>query len=874
MSSELATLIVRLKAAGDRDVWKALKRIGAALEILGVKAEKFGKKGRRSQRTVQNAAKVAATAIKDHWGKVFEFVTAETKKTQQRQIAAQKKVVAAAEAAAKKRIALEKQVARETRIELEANLAERNKLIAEENRQEQFERSKNLDQKLDAEKQVARKIRIEREANLAEKKRSIAKASRQEQFERDKNLKQKLAAEKKVAREIRIEREADLAEKKTSFFPSLRMIGKIIAAYWLLKRAIRAVITAIKSIITAHAKLEEGFLRVERMDPAMNMRKFEAATITAAKAIKHIDISELQAAEQVVARMGLRGSEQIVKFSTAVSQLADIVSGDAAQIANDMGKILGIWDVKDQVRGVEQLSDVFLMLESSFKVTVPEMTNIMQRLSGLAKQAGMSAHEVAALSAAMKDIGGRTEVSAGAAARLFEGVLGNVHAIGKLLGKTGIDLDKFIQGFEDDAYKAFVGFLKDLPPEFMKTKEAFELMEITGVRYMPFIRTMADEHQVFADALEVSTAALEENAGATQKASELLDTGLTAAVKDLKESWTLFLASLGESDVWLSVIRNVTHLIDELTELAEWLGMLDSSSDWFNESTGEPWKNSDRHKKQSIDPNAPDPNAPLVRGPDGWRYDPAFRYFGTQGEVGFKHQEMAAIKAAAAEKGNLSPLQKEENIKRTDELRKKQTEGLAIQEQKATEIINEANRLWAEAVKAKTVSARIGYLERIKEIENIVATPGEVGLDKAMLKTRGTTRRGILKRTHDEITKIQRKEEADKLAKEKTTKLNRNRETFHRFFISQKFDDKRRIAQEKIDSLRGGGIGGTFSGKSFAKRLIARETERRENQKIKLLEDISRNTKRAIDLQEQIERHKPEQSIVDEIRRTGAVAGP
>ena len=353
-------------------------------------------------------------------------------------------------------------------------------------------------------------------------------------------------------------------KKALAFNSALSKVAKAAGAIYLARAAIRAIVGPLAEAARSAGKLEDGFLFVERMQRSLKGSGFRDATLELAQSLKRIDITQLQKVEEISARLGLRGSDQILQFSKTISQLALVTQSSASNLANDIGKMINVFGFEDVIQSSKDLGNALLALESNFVVMAPEIANISQRLAGFAKNAGFAAVEVLALATFGKTLGQRTEVTASAFTRAFQGIFSNLNDVARALGKTHKEGLLFARAFDENPFEAFMMFLKEFKSyDFGRQEAVLKAMEATGFRVGPVIRVMADNWQVAFEAMEVANKAIDEG-------TEILDQygvvagGIVGKMEDMKEQWFLFKAAIGKNDFILNAIGAITTAIETL----------------------------------------------------------------------------------------------------------------------------------------------------------------------------------------------------------------------------------------------------------------------------------------------------------------------
>ena len=626
----------------------------------------------------------------------------------------------------------------------------------------------------------------------------------------------------------RVARAKELSANK-SFLASM---AKMASAYYAATTAIRMFVRALTAVINTQREVETGFLRVERMLDNVDSRQFRADTMKTALDSPSIQIGELQKVQEIVGRMGFKEAESITDFSATIVKLGSVVSGSNVQdLANDMGKLLSVFNIstKDQVKEVKNLADVLLSLQKSFMVNIPEITNISKRLAGVGRGVGMSVIEINSLSAAMKHMGVNTEVGAGAFVRFAEGILGNTREIGMELGKSGTALDNFVKGFEENAYKAFQNFLRDMPETFSETSEVLQKMGVTGVRYMPAIKIMRENWHVLGETLDVAKKSLEDVNSELEDQVRYTEDGADGtgsydgAIKELKDSWIAFKLAILDSKPLILLINTLTTGMDLMVSVIKKFRDI-----WENIKTSPLIEQMNKLK-------------PILDTMEWIMF--THKKLG-QGVANFVQEHVEARRAARVKATDAETAE----AKKDSAIDDKTTDKLGLDEGTVRAIMDAYGEAMKKVAKATTAREKVSALTTASNQEIFSKHKDSPKINELMQKLHAMDIPKLL----DKLDK-QRSEAKDAVSKE----------SFEKFFTGLAFDEKRRISDERIDALGAVGSGGTFSGKGFAQNLIQREIDRIEEKKVTLLEKLSRTADQTFALQEKIERENPSQAIID-----------
>jgi len=637
-------------------------------------------------------------------------------------------------------------------------------------------------------------------------------------------------------------------KKALAFNSALSKVAKAAGAIYLARAAIRAIVGPLAEAARSAGKLEDGFLFVERMQSSLKGSGFRDATLEMAQSLKRIDITQLQKVEEISARLGLRGSDQILQFSKTISQLALVTKSSASNLANDIGKMINVFGFEDVIQSSKDFGNALLALESNFVVMAPEIANISQRLAGFAKNAGFAAVEVLALATFGKTLGQRTEVTASAFTRAFQGIFSNLNDVAKALGKTHKEGLLFARAFDENPFEAFIMFLKEFKSyDFGRQEAVLKAMEATGFRVGPVIRVMADNWQVAFEAMDVANKAIDEG-------TELLDQyggvagGIVGKIEDMKEQWSLFTAAVGKNAFIINAIEAITGAIEALHKALKAYREYKMGGYQTDIGRGGVDTGKINFKSQA----------------DVFGRDVAYTatsMFGTyEGPLPSKQYSRSS-----AHRGYNEMAQKEvaiwadEAVKIKEASEKFEAFGISLREFKSYDIGRQETVLKgmeAEGLRVdydKNWQLPDGDKKEIKQKEKDRLQAEHTWIGELKIEALAEARKNA-----DEIAKI--KEAAAKKAERKEAS---RKESNRRFEISEEFRGKREALNKQFSDFKrsSGRLGGSFSGQGLTDELQKRSQENKMDKQLDKLEKIRDIEEKALRVAKQI-RDNPKAAVV------------
>ena len=179
---------------------------------------------------------------------------------------------------------------------------------------------------------------------------------------------------------------------------------------------------------------------------------------------REIPIATNELADMVAAgaRMGVAKGE-LIDFTRTAAMMADAFELPAGQLADDMGKIAGLFHIP--IPRIGQLADAINHLDDNAKSSGGEIIDVMRRIGGMAQALKVPAKEAAALGSTFLTLGSSSEVAATATNAVLR-ILGAATAQSKRvrvgLSSIGLDAARVQSSMAKDATGTILSVLDKL----------------------------------------------------------------------------------------------------------------------------------------------------------------------------------------------------------------------------------------------------------------------------------------------------------------------------------------------------------------------------------------------------------------------------
>lgn len=268
----------------------------------------------------------------------------------------------------------------------------------------------------------------------------------------------------------------------------------------------------------------------------------------------------------IAGKLGV-AKDDILSFTKAVDQLVVALGdelGDADQITTQLGKILNVFDGKITGDNITKLGNAFVELANTGAATGGFIAEFDQRLSGIAKSAGIGLGALSGLGAGLEEMGSRVESSTTAIQKLIINISADVPKAAQVAGKS---LEEFRNTLKIDPTEALLQYSQGL----VKNKASFEEVVASfkdageeGARVIETISKLGTGADQLRTRIDLGKKSIEET-GAITEAFTLKNENLGAEIDKLGKKFDRLTSSSGIVSFVQLLVRGFSGLIDILT---------------------------------------------------------------------------------------------------------------------------------------------------------------------------------------------------------------------------------------------------------------------------------------------------------------------
>ena len=237
-----------------------------------------------------------------------------------------------------------------------------------------------------------------------------------------------------------------------------------------------------------------------------------------------IAVEELMAIGELGGQLGV-AREDLLEFTEAIAAMGVTTNLSTEEAATGFAQIANIMGTVE-----EEGSDAFSKLGSSIvelgnnmATTEADILNFAQRIAGAGEIAGLSEADVLGIGAAFTSVGVQAEAGGTAVQKVLLAITEQVTTGGEDLERfaevSGMTVDEFVKGWEENAAVVFTNFVEGLGDS---GDDAIGILEDLGLQDQRLIRSflsLAGAGDLLTSSIEMSSAAWDDNSALANEAA-------------------------------------------------------------------------------------------------------------------------------------------------------------------------------------------------------------------------------------------------------------------------------------------------------------------------------------------------------------------
>ena len=312
-----------------------------------------------------------------------------------------------------------------------------------------------------------------------------------------------------------------LSDRASALRRHMRLLGGAIA--------VAAVGRGLQQMVKLYADFETGLIGVGKTAD-LSGAELEALGKEIEELSKRMPVAtdELLAIAQSAGQLGVKGSDNILKFTETVAKLgtATDLSGDEAAMA--LARILNV--TGEAMSRVDTLGSVIVALGNNFAATESQIADMATEVARGAAVFGVGSAQASALAAALAAVGVKSEVAGTSIGRVLRMIDAAIRSGGEhlaiLMQITGRTAEEIKELFQRDAVAAFALFiegLKRLGDAGGSVADTMAALGLADQRLLKTLPVLANRADLLAQALEIANRETENATALNEEAARAFE---------------------------------------------------------------------------------------------------------------------------------------------------------------------------------------------------------------------------------------------------------------------------------------------------------------------------------------------------------------
>lgn len=300
-----------------------------------------------------------------------------------------------------------------------------------------------------------------------------------------------------------------------------------------------------------------------------------------------VSTNELLGIAQAAGQLGIKGEENLLKFTDTVAKLGVATDLTGQDAATALARILNV--TGESISSIDKLGSVIVAMGNNFAASESEIVRVTTEVARSTAIFNVSSASAVALSTAMRSVGIQAELGGSAVGRTFRAIDKAVRAGGASLenlaavtGMTGEQLRVTFKENSVEVFQAFIEGLGRIDKAGGSSTQALAAFGLKGDEILKVLPTLAKNSTILGDALTLA-AKETKNATALNKEAAAAFATLNSEAQLAKNNFENLKVSLGEklAPTMSGIFSTVSSLLKGIANLnTETIGTIATFLKW------------------------------------------------------------------------------------------------------------------------------------------------------------------------------------------------------------------------------------------------------------------------------------------------------
>lgn len=330
----------------------------------------------------------------------------------------------------------------------------------------------------------------------------------------------------------------------------------------------------ISNMFTGNAKLSDELAKIEKATglSAAGVRQLNTElgkidTRTSKSALRDIAVGLGQIGEAA-------NATNVAALDRIVVALGDEFGGNAQEITNSLSVLRNnLDDIKsgNYAEDVTHIGNALNELGATGLATAPVVTDIANRVSGVARTFGISSGAILGMAATFQELGIQTERGSTAYVKIIQKIASEPQKFAAVVKAAGMDVKQFYTDVQTNMQKAFITVAAaarkagDSNAAFGKILKD---LDTDGAGVSELLSKMAANQEMLAKKTEIASKALGENSSIMNEFDKL-NNNMAANLEKLSKNISSWFTNSSISDFLGNIVKGLVHLTTASKEVNE-----------------------------------------------------------------------------------------------------------------------------------------------------------------------------------------------------------------------------------------------------------------------------------------------------------------
>ena len=269
-------------------------------------------------------------------------------------------------------------------------------------------------------------------------------------------------------------------------------------------------------------------------------------------------------------QLGVKGSENILKFSGTMAKLESATDVAGEQGASSIARLLTI--TGEGVGIIDQFGAALVGLGNNSAATESEILSVASEVARGTAAYGLQAQEILGLATSLKSLGVRPEAAGTAVSKVFKGIEkatleggDSLEAYAKIIGKTSKQVTEDFGKSPQKSFNSFIGGLNRISNEGGSVAQALRNAGLSGETVSKGIVPLATHFEMLNEKMALSSNEFNKNTALNDEFETSTKT-VNVAVKDIVKSFTNLTLKTATSGSGLETLQTVLFFVSDNME--------------------------------------------------------------------------------------------------------------------------------------------------------------------------------------------------------------------------------------------------------------------------------------------------------------------